>query len=153
MNYRNAVVLLAFALAAPAAELSVGSAALSADKPAALHVTLASGGAALTGIQFELEYDAKAVEVTVEAGQAATDAGKTLQSSPIGAGKRRVIIVGFNQNGIADGVVATIQVSLKDKATPGGDRAVRILAPVGTNRQGQSVPVTGRDGGVKVEAR
>jgi hypothetical protein len=148
MNYRNVVLLLAFALVGSAAELSIGSAVLTADKPAVLNVTLASGGAALAGVQFEIVYDATALEVTVQAGPAATEAGKTLQSAPLQAGRRRVIIVGFNQNSIPDGVVATIQVSLKNKTAAVADSAVRIQGLVGTTGQGQTVAIAGQDGGV-----
>lgn len=153
MTYRNVVVLLAFALVGSAAELSIGSAVLSADKPATLNVTLASGGAALAGVQFDIEYDARALDVTVQAGPAATDAGKTLQSAPLQAGRRRIIIVGFNQNSIPDGVVATIQVSQKDKTAAVGASGVKIRGLVGTTGQGQTVAIAGQDGGVTASSR
>lgn len=115
MRYRNLAILLALAAAGNAAELSVGSAAATAGQPATLNVTLASRGAALTGLQFDLEYDATALDVSAAAGPAATDAGKGLQSAMVKPGKQRVLVFGLNQNSISDGIVVVLRVSLKER--------------------------------------
>ena len=105
MKLRTAIVLAIFAVAANAAELTIGQGVVGAGKPTTLSVQLASGGDALTGVQFDLEYDATALEVSVEAGPVVAQAGKNLQSNVIQPGKRRVLIIGLNRNAIEDGVV------------------------------------------------
>ena len=152
MRIRNAVMLLALATAANAAELSVASAMATAENRAALNVSLATRGDALTGIQFDIEYDATAVDVSVEAGPAATSAGKGVQSALVKPGKQRVIVFGLNQNGFSDGVVAILRVSLKDTAEA-GLHGIHLSALVGTNRRAETVAISGQDGSVKAETR
>lgn len=152
MRYRNLAILLALAAAGNAAELSVGSAAATAGQPATLNVTLASRGAALTGLQFDLEYDATALDVSAAAGPAATNAGKGLQSAMVKPGKQRVLVFGLNQNSISDGIVVVLRVSLKDVAEV-GEHAIHLSALVGTNRRAETVAISGQDGSVKVETR
>ena len=155
MNFKTAIVLAMFAVAGNAAELSVGSATLNttAGQPAALNVTLASSGAALTGLQFDLEYDAAVLNVTIAAGSAAEGAGKNVQAAALQAGHQRIMIVGMNRTTIADGVVAVLQVSLKGQVAAGKTFAIRITAPAGTNAQAQAVAISGGSGSVQVENR
>ena len=153
MNFRTAIVLAVFAVAGNAAELSIGNATLNTTtgQPVTLNVSLASAGATLTGIQFDLEYDAAALNVTIAAGPAAGGAGKNLQSSALQAGRQRVLIVGMNRNTIADGVVAVLQISLKGHVAAGKTFAIRMTAPAGTNAQAQAVSISGGNGSVQVE--
>lgn len=140
------------AVAGNAAELNIGQGVLAAGKPAAVNVTLASAGAALAGVQFDLEYDAAVFNVTAETGPAAAQAGKSVQSAPVAAGKLRVLIVGLNRNTMSDGVVAVLQVSLKGAVGASRSFPLRITVPVGTTAAAQSVRMTGSDGSVKVES-
>lgn len=154
MKLRTAFVLATFVVAGNAAELTIGSGTLSApSQPAILNVALASGGASLTGIQFDLEYDAASLNVTVAAGPAVGSAGKNLQSAVIQPGKQRILIVGMNQSAIADGVVAVLQVSLKGRPTGAKTFTIHMSGPAGTNAQAQPVGVSGSDGSVKVDVR
>lgn len=150
MFLRTAIALAALAVAANAAELSLEQGTLAPGKPAALNVKLAAGKNEITGIQFDLEYDAAALEVNVEAGPAAKQASKNLQSARLQAGKLRVLIIGFNRNTIADGVLAVVRVSYKEADT-GKTFAIHITALAGTDANAQPIAVTGKDGGVKVE--
>jgi hypothetical protein len=150
MFLRTAIALAVFALAANAAELTMEQGTVATGKPAALNVKLAADTEALTGIQFDLEYDAAALDVSVEAGPAAKQASKGLQSARIQAGKLRVLIIGFNRNTIADGVLAVVHVSYKGTDT-GKTFPVHITAPWGTDAEAKPIAVSGKDGGVKVE--
>jgi len=152
MYVRTAVVLAMCAAVACAAEVNIGSAVVTSGQPATLNVTLASGGAVLTGIQFDFKYDPAVFDVTVATGPAASDAGKTVQSAAVQAGQQRVLVVGFNQNGIADGVVAVLQVSLKAAPEIRKRYIIGIHELVGTNGQGESVDLSGHSGAVIVEA-
>ena len=153
MYLGTAIVLAMFATAGSAAELSIEQGTLAAGKPSSLSVRLAAGSAAPTGIQFDLEYDAASLDIGVEAGPAAREAGKSLQSAMIQAGKQRVLVVGFNKNAISDGVVAVLHVSLKSTGEAGKVFPVHITATSGTNQRAETVAIAGNDGSIKIEPR
>src|ERR1039458_3975034 len=113
MYLKTAFVVALLAVAGNAAELTIEQGAIVAGKPAAIGVKLAAAAEAPTGIQFDLEFDATALDVSVEAGPVTGQAGKNLQTAVIQPGHQRVLIVGFNRNSIADGVVAILHVSFK----------------------------------------
>lgn len=150
MSVKTAIILAALAAAANATELTMEQGTLKPGSPVTLSVKLAAGTALPTGIQFDLEYDAAALDITVEAGQAAKQAGKNLQTATIHAGKQRVLIFGFNRNAISDGVLANVRVSYKGHDT-GRSFPIHITASSGTNQKAEQLTVTARDGSVKVE--
>lgn len=143
------MALAIVAVAAGAAELSLEQGKLSADKPATLRVTLTAGQDLPTGVQFDLEYDAEALDLTVEAGPTAKQASKSLRSAQIKPGKLRVLIIGFNRTTIPDGVIAVVHVSYKGK---GGSKIfpIHVTAAAGTNADAKPVAVTAKDTSVTV---
>jgi hypothetical protein len=147
---RTAIVLAVLAVSAHAAELSVGQGTVSPGKPAALDVTMTAGTEAPTGIQFDVEYDAASLDVTVEAGPSAKQAGKNLRSAPIQSGKLRVLIIGFNRTTISDGVLAVVHVSYKGTET-GKTFPLHLAGSSGTNADAKPVAVTVKDGSVRIE--
>jgi len=150
MFLRIAIVLAMLAPLANAAELSMEQGTVSAGKPASLGMKLAGAADALTGIQFDLEYDAASLDVTVESGPVAKDASKNLQSARLQPGKIRVLIIGYNRNTISDGVLAIVHVSYKGTET-GKAFPVHITASSGTNAKAEAIAVTAKDGSVRVE--
>ena len=67
------------------------------------------GDEALAGIQFDLAYDPAQYElVEVTGGAAAHDAGKEVILSQTASGSGRVLVIGFNDNALFDGHVATV---------------------------------------------
>lgn len=150
MIRRSAVALAILAASAMGAELTLSRGVLSADKPALLEMTLAAGKDLPTGIQFDLEYDPAALDLSVEAGPVAQKAAKGLRSAQIRAGKLRVLIIGINRNTISDGVVAVVHVTYKG-SDAGKTFPLHVTAAAGTNANAESVAVTVNDGSVKVE--
>lgn len=150
MFVRTAIALVTLVVAASAAELSMEKGTLAPGKPATLGLKLAVGAEAPTGFQFDLEYDAAALDVGIEAGPAAKQASKNLQSRRIEPGKLRVLIIGFNRNTISDGVLAVVHVSYNG-IEYGKTFPVHITASSGTDAKAQPVPVTAKDGSVTVE--
>lgn len=144
------MALAMLAAAAGAAELSLERAVLSDAKSAALKMTLAAGKDLPTGVQFDLEYDTEALDVTVEAGPATQQAAKNLRSAQIKPGKLRVLIIGFNRTTISDGVIAIVHVSYKG-AGGGKTFPIHVTAAAGTNANAEPVAVTARDSSVTVE--
>jgi hypothetical protein len=150
MIRRVAMALAIMAAAASAAELSLERGVLSAGKPAALKMTLAAGKDVPTGVQFDLEYDADALDVTIEAGPAALKASKGLRSAQIRMGKLRALIIGINRTTISDGVIAIVHVSYKG-AGGGKTFPIHVTAVAGTNADAQPVAVAAKDSSVRVE--
>ncbi len=146
---RIALALFVLTLSANAAELSIETAGLAPDKSAALAVNLTASGEAPTGFQFDLEYDAAALDLSVEAGGAAKQASKTLQFRELQPGKLRVLIIGFNRNTIADGILALIHVTYKGTES-GRSFPLHMTAQSGTDADAKPVAVTGKDGSVTV---
>jgi hypothetical protein len=152
MIRKSAIVLalVVMALAAKGAELSLDQGVLSADKTASLKMTFTAGKDAATGVQFDLEYDAAALDITVEGGPAAQQAGKNVRSAQIRPGKMRVLIIGFNRTNISDGVIAVVHVSFK-----GGDGGktfpVHVTVAAGTTANAEAISIAAKDGGVRLE--
>jgi hypothetical protein len=147
---KTAIALAVLAVAANAAEISLEHGTVAPGKSVALAVKMDAGQDAPTGVQFDLEYDATVLDMSVEMGPAAQQASKNLRSAAIQPGKLRVLIIGFNRNTIADGVVALVHVSYKGTET-GKTFPVHITAQSGTNANADRVAVTAKDGGVRVE--
>jgi hypothetical protein len=150
---RKSAIVLASAvmvLAAKGAELNLDQGVFSADKTASLKMTFTAGKDAATGVQFDLEYDAAALDITIEGGPAAQQASKNVRSAQIRPGKLRVLIIGLNRNTILDGVIAVVHVSFK-----GGDGAktfpVHVTAAAGTTANAQTISVSAKDGSVRAE--
>ena len=150
---RKSAILLALAvvaLAANAAELSLEQGILSADKTASLKVTFTAGKDAATGLQFDLEYEPAALDITVEGGPASQQASKNVRSAQIRPGKLRVLIIGINRNTIPDGVIAVLHVSCKG-AEAAKTFPIHVTAADGTTADAERVSMTAKDGGVRVE--
>jgi len=141
---------LLVALAAGAAELSVGEGVVAAGKPADLSVKLAGGTDAPTAIQFDVEYDAAQLDIGIEAGPVAREAGKNMRTAKLQAGRQRVLIFGFNRTIIADGVLAILHVSYKGQET-GKTFPIHLTGAAGTNENAEHVAVSAKDGSVRVE--
>jgi hypothetical protein len=150
MFLKCAIALAMFAWAGNAAELILDGGSLAPGRPCTLNVRVAVGQDVPTGIQFDLEYDAASLDIRVEAGPAAKQASKNLQSEKIRDGKLRVLIIGFNRNAISDGVLALVHVSYKGQDA-GKTLPIHVTASSGTNEKAQSVAVTAKDGSVTVE--
>ena len=131
-----------------------------AANEATINVRLTSAEG-LTGVQFDLEYDAAVLDVKVEVGAAAESAGKVLQTALPGPARQRVLVIGFNRNTLGSGVVAILHVALKENAARKNDAKtntavrprydIRLTESTGTNGEGQAVAVTGPNAVFTVE--
>ena len=149
MWLRSAVFLSVLAFSAYSAEVTIEQGSLSIGKTAEVPVKLSAAKDALTGLQFDLEYDTSLLDISVQTGPVAQQAGKSVRSAKLAGDKQRVLIIGFNKNAISDGVVAILQVSYKGQST-GQNLPIRIQAASGTNEKAESISATGKDGGVSI---
>ncbi len=152
MCLRTVLIFVLMAGAAGAAELKIGSGLLNAGSPAAVEITLDAAGETIAALQFDVEYDPAVLQVSLEAGSAAVDAVKGVQSASIGSGRLRAVILGNNQNSMANGTVAVLKVTLTGKADPGRSYPIRLTAPSGATGTGKAVTIAGRDGALTIAA-
>jgi hypothetical protein len=150
MQYRLTALMLLLAASSYGAEVTLDSGTAKSSEPVALNVHLSSSADALTGLQFDLQYDASALDVSVEIGPSADAAGKILQTARTPASGQRILIVGFNQKNLADGVIAILHVSVKDGHGAEGEYPIRVTGLAGTNAKAESIPVSGRHASLKV---
>lgn len=145
MRSRIILACLLLSVTSYAAELRLEPGTAKVNEPVALNVNLTSAADALTGVQFDLEYDLSALDVTVEIGPAADKAGKVVQSSILEKARQRVLIIGFNRDTMTDGTVAVLHVAVKASADSSKTYPVHLTATAGTNANAEAIAVTGRD--------
>jgi hypothetical protein len=105
-----------------------------------MNLALVSGGAP-AALGWKLSYPNAAVTgITVSTGAAATAAGKTVMCAPAGTGSYACVLAGLNQNGIADGTVATANITLTSGAT--GDVQIGVGSALGATALGAAQAVT-----------
>ncbi|NDJ14810.1 MAG: hypothetical protein EBY17_27065, partial [Acidobacteriia bacterium] len=105
-----------WATSACAAELSVERTTTGPRDQYTLAVRLSADSESIAGLQFDLDFDDARLEVTAEVGPAAQIATKILQTGVVGAGKRRILLIGFNRTELTSGIVAVLHVSVKPRA-------------------------------------
>ncbi|MEO8051227.1 MAG: hypothetical protein ABI833_12495 [Acidobacteriota bacterium] len=111
----------------------------------ALPINFAStGGAQSTGLQWTFSFPSDITGVTVVAGTAATDAGKSISCSG-----NNCLIVGFNSNVIANGTVAvaTFQIAANPSNNP---IPIQLTGAIATTAGGTSIPATGNTGAISL---
>lgn len=94
-------LLLAAAANAGAATLTLGNLTGNAGATINTTVNLQTGGAQISGVQFDLVFDKTALTITSTTGTDAALAGKSASTNQLSTGLR-VIVVGFNQDPIGD---------------------------------------------------
>jgi len=103
-----------------AAELSLPTRVASGGDRTDASVIYTSQGATVAAFQFDLEYDPSVLTITATISSAAAAAGKALATAVLPNGNLRFLVLGLNQNVIADGSVVdlTIQVSANSQVGP-----------------------------------
>ncbi len=117
---------------------------------ATLNLVLAGAPEDLAGLQCDLEFDADALEIGLQAGPAASKAGKGLVITTPAEGRRRLLVAGMNQTSLGDGVLLVLRVRVKTVSASSGTYALRIQNAIGTTKDGSSVSMRTSDGSVVV---
>lgn len=98
----------------------------------------------VTGIQFDLRFDSRALTITkIDTGPAALAAGKILSSNALEPGRYRVLVAGLNQSQIESGVVVVAEVEVA--ADAGGTLPLEIAALVLSDPKGRSIAAGSKD--------
>src|ERR1041385_5483255 len=116
-----AVAVGAMPAVAQTASLSLSSATSAPGGTVTLSVTLATHGAQIAGVQWDLMYSASDLTPNGSSfyvtGGAATAAGKQTTCNIVSPGDVRCLVVGFNSTAINDGVLAGITFKVSSTTT------------------------------------
>ena len=105
----------------------------------------------VSGVQFDLEYDSSAMSLAMTAGDVLSTAGKKIYTVDLASNKKRLILVGPNQNPIADGTLINLFVNLNQNA-PFGAYSLRFSSVAGAGPNGVPVPIASVDGSITVQS-
>jgi hypothetical protein len=115
-------------------------------KPVELSILFASGGAAVSAIQFTCAYDPQIVTfVSARAGDQLLAAGKSITVTG-SSGQLRAVGAGLNQNRINDGIAAFFTFNINSTFPTNGKTTVSCSNVQFVDAQGQAISATGGAG-------
>ena len=139
-------------LLAPAwsAEISLASYSASAGSSVPAAISFAAQGAAVSAVQFDLEYDSSVMSLVLLLAPSAKDSQKLLYTADLGVNKKRVIVIGPNSNLLYSDTLVSAFVNLKTTA-PAGTYPLKVSQVICSDPDGRSVVVTGISGSIVVQ--
>ncbi len=140
--------LLAGGVALAGAELSVTGARLDPGGAAVAEIRFAAQGSKVAAFQVDLHFDAAQLRISTSAGPAATAKEKLVDSAEATPGRRRILLMGFNQTVLDDGVVVSLLISSRT-GTP-GLYSLQLRDAVASDKDGNLVAVATINGSVAV---
>lgn len=137
-------VWLAGCFALNGAEISIPRVTLNPGGTALAEIRYAAQTSQVAALQFDLLYDAANLSISSVAGPAATAAGKVLGSADVAPGRKRFLLLGFNQTALADGVIVSLVVS----CSPGvsGLQELRLTDGLAADPNGNPIGLATIDG-------
>ena len=132
-----------------AALISLTEVVADAQGNAVVEVGLSSGGQALSAVQFDITYQAQAMAFSISPGNGLGGAAKSIWTAALQPGSERLLIVGLNQDAIADGVVATLSVEMNAGA-PSGVYSLELANGLACDPNGGAIPLYTIGGGVVI---
>jgi uncharacterized protein (TIGR03437 family) len=113
-------------------------------------VVFASQQYAISGIQFDLQYDSAAVNLGATLGDQSRNSAKSVYVADIDSNTRRFLLIGFNQNAISDGVVINLFVNVNQN-TADGVYTLALSNVLATDPSGNASAITSTSGAVTVQ--
>jgi uncharacterized protein (TIGR03437 family) len=120
-----------------AALLSIPSQSANTGQALLSSVTLATEGAQLSAAQFDLEWD-DGLDLQIASGSEVQNAGKQIYAAPLAARRLRVLIVGMNQNPLADGQLVRLFIVVNLSAA---SAQIKVNNPVGVTGGGDAISI------------
>jgi uncharacterized protein (TIGR03437 family) len=114
-----------------------------------LPVAFQSNGEAVSGVQFDIQYDNSAMSLFATLGDEAKNSAKLLYEVDLSPNVRRFLIVGLNSNLIPSGTLISLFVNLSPNASAGISSLV-ISNLTGADPAGVPASVIGSDGSVTI---
>ena len=143
-------ILLALCLAVHAASLTLPNQSAIPGQTVVLAVSLVSQGQSISAIQFDLDAD-PGLSFGALPGIQLGASNKTLQTATLPNGALRVLLVGMNNQQIADGELLR-PIVLVDPASFPGSAQIHVGNVIATDQNGLSVNVSSVDGTVQIGA-
>jgi uncharacterized protein (TIGR03437 family) len=129
--------LLALTPCGYSASLSIASQVLIPGNVAITTVSFSGGGNAVGGIQFDVQWDAS-LAVQFNAGAAVGQSVMTLYTASLGTNSMRCLIIGMNQNTLADGGLVQMFITV-NAGSSAGLAPVTLANPIATDPNGEAV--------------
>lgn len=139
--------LVLAAVCGRAAVLSIPSQSAASGQLLASSIALAAEGSSISGVQFDLDWD-EGLELQIATGSELRNAGKLIYTAPLGGHGMRVLIIGVNQNRIADGELLRLFLVVKAAA---GSLQVRFANPVAVTGEGSGVSIRGAAAAIRID--
>jgi uncharacterized protein (TIGR03437 family) len=131
-----------------AALLSLPSQFANTGQLLASAVTLSTDGSQISGVQFDLAWD-QGLDVQIATGSEMRNAVKLIYSAPLATRSMRVLIVGMNQNRIADGELVRLFIVVNLTA---GSAQIKLNNPVGVTAAGDLVSIPASSATIQMDA-
>jgi hypothetical protein len=142
------LLLAGSASRAQAATVALGEAsAVSGQTGVALPLSLTvSAGELVSALVFDVHFDATVAQWQSVVPEPAVSAlGKQVETHVVAPGHIRLVVYGLNRQVLADGVIAQCLLGVRSSAAPGSS-LVSLRDGLGTNPDGQDLPLTVFDG-------
>jgi uncharacterized protein (TIGR03437 family) len=108
-------------------------------------VLFTNDGPAVSGLQFDVSFDAPALSLSTVIGAAARNSGKSLYAAALGSNRTRLLIWDLNKNVIPDGTIVNLFVNVSPVVMLGVYH-IHFETALATDPSGHSVPVSTSDG-------
>ena len=144
-------IALALALVALAAvpglcvDLSIPAYVAGPGASVPVAVLFTNDGPAVSGLQFDVSFDAPALSLSTVIGAAARNSGKSLYAAALGSNRTRLLIWDLNKNVIPDGTIVNLFVNVSPVVMLGVYH-IHFETALATDPSGHSVPVSTSDG-------
>jgi uncharacterized protein (TIGR03437 family) len=140
----------AFAAAAWPCDLSIPAAEIAPGGTLSMPLVLAPNNGAVTGVQFDLQYDPNVLALSFVPGDASRAAAKTIYSSESISGARRFLIVGLNANPIEGTDLVRLFVTVLPDAAA-GTYEIGIAEPACVDFEGGALAAGARPTPISVQ--
>lgn len=144
-------VCLAVSTATPAAEMVIPAKEAYPGASVVVPVSFQAQGHSVSALQLDLEYDNTALDIVVAVAEAIRASSKDLYFADLAPNRKRILVIGLNQNIIPDGVLFRIFVNVRQEAPP-GSYSLNVQQPVASDPTGRAVPLSAMPGNVSVQA-
>jgi hypothetical protein len=134
-----------------AADLSVSRVAFNGSTASPI-LTLSRISKSLTGLQCDLDFDSKYLELSPSAGAAASGTGKSMYVSSPAPGKVKLLFTGGDRIGMRDGVLAVLKFNLKTVPGAPPEFPVKLSNALGAKADGSSVVLSTADGSLSLSS-
>src|SRR5581483_9753691 len=125
------------------AVLSIATGSASAGTTVSLPVSFSGSGNSISALQWTINYSAgDFANVDVSVGPPAAATSKSVQCSAASAGQYACVVMGLNQDAIADGVIATVNLTVS-AGTTNSSSTILLTNALATTPDGITVPLAG----------